>query len=83
MRDLISDFAIHVGTATALGPNAGESGDYHRREADWREKELRAFIAALSLELREHLKTATDPERIAIGNALLEAHPKLTERSKP
>lgn len=72
MRDLISDFAIHVGTAIALGPNGGDSREWHQQEADWREAEIRGLIAALALELREHLKAATDPERISVGNALLE-----------
>ena len=75
MADILSEFAIHVGTGTALGPDAGA---WHRQEADWREKELRDFIASLAAEVRLYRQTATNPERIAIADALLESHPELT-----
>lgn len=77
MADILSEFSIHVGTAVALGPGPAAS-TWHRREADWREREIRDFIAALAAEVRLYRQTATDPERIAIADALLAAHPKLT-----
>jgi hypothetical protein len=76
MSDLLSDFALHVGTGTALGPLAGV---WHRQEADWRERELRDFMASLGAVLKEARKTMTDAEQIAITEALLAAHPQLTE----
>lgn len=78
MTDILAEFAIHVGTGTALGP---EAGAWHRKEADWREKEIRDFIGALGAELRESRKIMMDPERIAITDALLAAHPSLTADS--
>lgn len=43
---------------TALGPDAGA---WHREQADWLERELRDFIAAMGDELR--LVVTDDPER--------------------
>jgi len=77
VADILTEFSIHVGTGTALGPH-DEAGRWHRHEADWREKEIRDFIAALAAEVRLYRQTTTDPERIAIADALLEAHPTLT-----
>jgi hypothetical protein len=80
MADIISQFAIHVGTATALGPGPAAS-TWHRREADWREKEIRDLVSGLAVMVREARETMTDPEWIATANALLKAHPALTDPS--
>lgn len=79
MSDLISDFAIHVGTGTALGPDAGK---WHREQADWREAEIRDLILGLAAVVRVALAGPLDDETRLISAELLTAHPELTRNLK-
>jgi hypothetical protein len=78
VNDIFSEFAIHVGTGTSLG---SEAGAWHRGQADWREKEIRDFIGALAAVARVALEGPLDDETQTLAIELLKLHPGLTDVS--